>query len=102
MARSRTCALAGDTGIPSVKFSTAYPSVFNADPGTVGSSPAALLGFFGDREENDQEWDSNGEALWAVGRFDRICGPTINAGEGSPSSEQVHIGLTWFDAGEWS
>jgi hypothetical protein len=33
-------------------------------------------GFFGgDHERKDQEWDSNGEALWAFGRFDRINGP---------------------------
>ena len=69
------CALAGDSGIPSVQFGTTYPSMFNAGPGTVGSSTAALHGFFGgDHEKNDLEWDSNGEALWAFGRFDRISG----------------------------
>ena len=32
-------------------------------------------GFFGmEHERNDHEWDSNGEALWALGRFDRIQG----------------------------
>ena len=75
------CALAGDTGIPAVQFGTIYPSLFNTGPGTVGSSSATLHGFFGgDHEKNDLEWDSNGEALWAFGRFDRICGPTAAFG----------------------
>jgi hypothetical protein len=75
------CALVGDSGIPGVQFGSVYPSRFNAGPGTVGSSSAALHGFFGwDHEKNDQEWDSNGEALWAFGRFDRISGSTAAFG----------------------
>lgn len=75
------CALAGDSGIPLAQFGTAYPSLFNLGPGTVGSSGANLHGFFGgDHEKNDQEWDSNGEALWAFGRFDRISGPAAAFG----------------------
>ena len=65
------CALAGDGNLSAVQFGTHYPTVFNQGPGMVG--PAALQGFFGgDHEKNDLEWDSNGEALWAFGRFDRI------------------------------
>jgi hypothetical protein len=38
--------------------------------------PVSEHGFFGgDHESNDREWDSNGQALWAFGRFDRINGP---------------------------
>jgi hypothetical protein len=37
--------------------------------------PAAEFGFFGgEHEQNDREWDANGEALWAFGKFDRIQG----------------------------
>jgi len=65
------CALAGDGNLSERQFGTHYPKVFNVGPGNVG--PAALHGFFGgDHEKNDLEWDSNGQALWAFGRFDRI------------------------------
>lgn len=75
------CALAGDTGTATVQFGSAYPTRFNLGPGKVGSSSANLHGFFGgEHEQNDQEWDSNGEALWAFGRFDRICGPSTAFG----------------------
>ena len=34
---------------------------------------SARHGFFGgEHERNDREWDANGQALWAFGRFDRI------------------------------
>ncbi len=40
-------------------------------------------GFFGhEHEKNDREWDSNGQALWAFGRFDRIRGPGEAFGAG--------------------
>ena len=38
--------------------------------------------FGGEHEKNDLEWDSNGEALWAFGRFDRISGPAASFGAG--------------------
>ena len=42
-----------------------------------------MRGFFGrEHEKNDREWDSNGEALWAIGRFDRILGGAANFGRG--------------------
>src|SRR5262249_43029759 len=38
-------------------------------------------GFFGGQHEQDgREWDANGEALWAFGRFDRILGPAAAFG----------------------
>ncbi len=68
------CALAGDSGLAGAQFGQHYPRVFNAGFGPLG--PVNEHGFFGgDHERNDQEWDANGEALWAFGRFDRIQGP---------------------------
>ena len=50
-------------------------------PATSAIGPVSAHGFFGgDHERNDQEWDSNGEALWAFGRFDRIQGPAAAFG----------------------
>jgi hypothetical protein len=43
--------------------------------------PVSEHGFFGmQHERDDQEWDANGEALWAFGRFDRIQGPAAAFG----------------------
>jgi hypothetical protein len=73
------CALAGDANVANVLYGTHYPTVFNLDPGPIG--PVAGRGFFGgEHEKNDQEWDSNGEALWAIGRFDRVQGPAAAFG----------------------
>lgn len=75
------CALAGDTALPAVQFGTHYPAVFNRGEGFIG--PCRRHGFFGgEHEQNDREWDSNGEALWAIGRLDRILGPAANFGAG--------------------
>ena len=38
-------------------------------------------GFFGgEHEQASREWDANGEALWAFGKFDRIQGPGVAFG----------------------
>jgi hypothetical protein len=67
------CALAGDTGLAETQFGDVYPSVFNLGYDRVG--PVRIQGFFGaEHEKNDREWDSNGQALWAFGRLDRILG----------------------------
>ncbi|HSV65707.1 MAG TPA: hypothetical protein VLJ59_07355 [Mycobacteriales bacterium] len=67
------CALAGDTSLAATQFGEHYPLVFNQGFEQIG--PASAHGFFGgDHEKNDLEWDSNGQALWAFGRFDRIQG----------------------------
>jgi len=67
------CALAGDTSLPRTQFGTHYPDVFNREHRQWG--PVNLRGFFGgEHEKNDHEWDSNGQALWAIGRLDRILG----------------------------
>jgi len=85
------CALAGDSNLAGVQFGTHYPTVFNLSQGSVG--PASLYGFFGgDHEKNDLEWDSNGEALWAFGRFDRIV-PGFGNGVFSP---YVIDGARWL------
>jgi hypothetical protein len=68
-----SAALAGDGGLAERQFGDHYPKVFNQGGGWIG--PAREQGFFGgEHEKNDREWDSNGQALWAIGRFDRIAG----------------------------
>jgi hypothetical protein len=67
-------ALVGDSGLAETQFGQHYPTVFN--PGFERLGPVSLHGFFGgEHEKNDREWDSNGQALWAFGRLDRILGP---------------------------
>ena len=66
-------ALAGDSGLAERQFGVHYPRVFNLGFERVG--PVSAHGFFGgEHEKNDYEWDSNGQVLWALGRFDRILG----------------------------
>ena len=78
------CALAGDLALPRIQFGTHYPTVFNRQHQQWG--PVDLYGFFGgEHEKNDQEWDSNGQALWAIGRMDRILG----------SGESFGLSLYW-------
>ena len=75
------CALAGDTELPRVQFGTHYPTVFHRQHQHWG--PVDLHGFFGgEHEKNDHEWDSNGQALWAIGRLDRILGAGAGFGLG--------------------
>jgi hypothetical protein len=73
------CALAGDSGLAGAQFGRHYPRAFNTGNERIG--PVSAHGFFGgEHERNDREWDSNGEALWAFGRFDRIQGPAAAFG----------------------
>jgi len=71
----------GDSDVPTRQYGTHYtdPSIFHMEQSWDG--PVSLYGFFGGSHEiNDQEWDSNGEALWAIGRFDRLQGPSVAFG----------------------
>jgi hypothetical protein len=73
------CTLNGDSGLAGTQFGEHYLQVFH--PGHERIGPVSEHGFFGgEHERNDQEWDSNGEALWAFGRFDRIQGPAAAFG----------------------
>lgn len=73
------CALAGDVGLAERQFGDVYPSVFNLGYDRVG--PVSMQGFFGaEHEKHDREWDSNGQALWAFGRLDRILGQSAAFG----------------------
>ena len=75
------CALCGDQDLAEQQFGRHYPNIFNFNVGNVG--PASLRGFFGGEHEiNDREWDSNGQALWAISRFDRILGSERGFGAG--------------------
>jgi hypothetical protein len=74
------CALSGDQNLAERQFGQHYPRSFNLSYETIG--PASAYGFFGgEHEKNDREWDSNGQALWALGRFDRIRGRARGFGE---------------------
>ena len=67
------CALAGDTGLATAQLGRRHLEVFQTGANRIG--PAAAYGFFGGEHEQDgREWDANGEALWAFGKFDRIQG----------------------------
>ena len=72
-------ALAGDGNLALRQYADHYPSVFNATAQWIG--PVSTKGFFGgEHEKNDREWDSNGEALWAIGKFDRIKSGNFGTG----------------------
>lgn len=73
------CSLAGDDGLASSQLGRRHLEVFQTGTNRIGR--AAAYGFFGgEHEQNGQEWDANGEALWAFGTFDRIQGPSIAFG----------------------
>jgi hypothetical protein len=73
------CALAGDCNLAIRQFSDHYPEKFNLSSDRIG--PVSMYGFFGGtHEKNDQEWDSNGQALWAFGKLDRIMNGAFGAG----------------------
>jgi len=75
------CALVGQEALAEAQFGTHYPHAFQRGPGEIG--PAKRHGFFGlEHEQADREWDSNGQALWAIGRFDRIMGSDFAFGAG--------------------
>ncbi len=88
------CALVGDKNLAARQFGHHYPTVFNLDFGRIG--PVSQHGFFGgEHEKNDREWDSNGQALWAIGRFDRING-SANGFGASLFSPYVIEGARWL------
>ncbi|MEU9914106.1 hypothetical protein [Streptomyces sp. NPDC051001] len=67
------CSLVGDSALAERQLGTHYPLKFNRGTGRIG--PCAEYGFYGGpHEKDDREWDSNGQALWAIGRFDRTSG----------------------------
>ncbi|HYF90090.1 hypothetical protein [Azospirillum sp.] len=91
------CALAGDLELPETQFGRHYTTretFHNQEPGTIG--PARKHGFFGgEHEQTDREWDSNGQALWAFGRFDRIRGTGYGFGA-SMLTPYVMEGARWI------
>lgn len=73
------CSLAGDDGLASSQLGRHHLAVFQTGTNRIG--PAAAYGFFGgEHEQNGREWDANGEALWAFGKFDRIQGAPVSFG----------------------
>ena len=88
------CALSGDLNLAEEQFGRHYPNVFNFGYEPIG--PVSSHGFFGgEHEKNDHEWDSNGQALWAIGRFDRIRGSGVHFGAGLFSPYVVE-GARWI------
>ena len=88
------CALSGEQELPTQQFSRHYPKAFNTSRDRIG--PVSLYGFFGDEhEKNDREWDSNGQALWAISRFDRILGQQKAFGAGM-FSPYIIDGARWI------
>lgn len=88
------CALSGDLNLAERQFGHHYPTIFNSGYERLG--PVSLHGFFGgEHEKNDFEWDSNGQALWAIGRFDRIRGNGSSFGSGL-FSPYVLEGARWI------
>ena len=87
-------AMAGDQNLAARQFGTHYPNKFNLNAEWIG--PVSTYGFFGgDHEKNDREWDSNGQALWAIGHFDRINGSSNGFGSGL-YSPYVLLGARWL------
>ena len=73
------CVLAGDDGLAGSQLGRHHLAVFQTGNNWIG--PARAYGFFGgEHEQASQEWDANGEALWAFGKFDRIQGPAVAFG----------------------
>jgi hypothetical protein len=88
------CALAGEQDLPATQFGRYYPNAFNRNNDFIG--PVSLFGFFGqEHEKNDREWDSNGQALWAISRFDRISGRSRAFGAGL-FSPYILEGARWI------
>ncbi len=78
-------ALAGDLGLPERQFGEHYlhRDVFHQKHEIIPGTSVSMFGFFGrNHERDDREWDSNGQALWALGRFDRIRGRAYGFGAG--------------------
>jgi hypothetical protein len=88
------CALVGDQNLAHRQLGYWYPSLFNF--GQEQADGISLNGFFGGtHEKSDREWDSNGEALWSFGRFDRILGGAANFGRGL-FSPYIIDGARWI------
>lgn len=88
------CALSGDLNLPEQQFGSHYRQAFNQTRECIGS--VSLYGFFGgEHERNGREWDSNGQALWAIGRFDRVRGRAQAFGDGM-FSPYVQDGARWL------
>lgn len=87
-------AMAGDQNLAATQFGVHYPHKFNLNSEWIG--PVNTYGFFGGHhEKNDREWDSNGQALWAIGRFDRINNPVNSFGSGM-YYPYVLLGARWL------
>lgn len=88
------CALVGDAELAERQLGTHHRAAFNFGYERIG--PVSAHGFFGhEHEKNDHEWDSNGQALWAFGRFDRIRGGAEAFGR-SLFSPYVIDGARWI------
>jgi hypothetical protein len=88
------CTAAGDGALAERQLAHHYPTVFTFDD--IRHGPVSLCGFFGgEHEKNDFEWDSNGQALWAFGRYDRFAGRDRKFGE-RLFNPYVLLGSRWI------
>ncbi|MDP9316152.1 MAG: hypothetical protein M3R24_35740 [Chloroflexota bacterium] len=93
---SIACALAGDENLTEQQLGTHYPRAFDDNWDRPPLGEVAARGFFGqEHERNDREWDANGQALWAIGRFDRIRKRGSGFGR-SLYTPYVLEGARWF------
>jgi len=91
---SIAAALVGDQNLSRRQLGYWHPAVFNF--GFERIEDVSVRGFFGGKhEKDDREWDSNGEALWAFGRLDRILGAGANFGRGL-FSPYIIEGARWI------
>ena len=87
-------AQAGDKNLAATQFGVHYPGKFNLNSDWIG--PVNTYVFFGGHhEKHDREWDSNGQALWAIGRFDRINHPFNGFGSGM-YYPYILLGARWL------
>jgi hypothetical protein len=71
----------GDQNLARRQLGYWHPALFNFSFDQIDG--VSVRGFYGGKhEKDDREWDSNGEALWAFGRMDRILGSAANFGRG--------------------
>lgn len=71
----------GDENLARRQLGYWHPIHLNFADGQIDG--VSMRGFYGGKhEKDDREWDSNGQALWAFGRFDRLLGTGANFGRG--------------------
>ncbi len=90
--------MVGDDELARTQFSSHYTEKFNKNrkEGFIVGSSCKYYGFFGGEHEIiDREWDANGQALWAFGRYDKLVGYKTQFGL-SMFSPYIIEGARWL------